>query len=65
MRLSIALESSKVLKSKGLDFAQFGSKVDNSSSDWWTTVQLLEEYLHNIFAKNVVSIRKKNVPGVS
>ena len=57
--------SSKIFKSKGLVFAQFCSKYDNSSSDWWKTVQILEEkYLHQIFAKNVVSIGKKPVAGV-
>ena len=66
MQLSIEIEDFQVFKSKGLDFAQFWSKIDNSSSDWWTTVRILEEkYLHHIFAKNVVSIGKKLVPGVS
>ena len=52
MRLSTKVENSKVLKSKGLVFARFWSKSDNSSSDWWTTVQILKEkYSHHIFAK--------------
>ena len=47
----------KVLKSKGLVFAQFCSKYDNSSSDWWKTVQILEEkYSRHIFVKNVNGI---------
>ena len=59
------IRDSKVLKSKCPVFAQFWSKSDNFSFDWWTTVQILEEkYLHQIFAKNVVSIGKKPVPGV-
>ena len=57
---------SKVLKSKCLVFGQFWSKSDNSSSSWWATVQILKEkYLHHIFAKNVASIGKKPVAGVS
>ena len=59
------IRDSKVLKSKCPVFAQCWSKVDNSSSDWWKTVQILEEkYLHHIFAKNVVSIGQKPVAGV-
>ena len=66
MLLSMEIRDSKVLKSKCPVFAQFWSKSDNFSFDWWTTVQILEEkYLHQIFAKNVVSIGKKPVPGVS
>ena len=66
MLLSMEIRDSKVLKSKCPVFAQFQSKSDNFSFDWWTTVQILEEkYLHQIFAKNVVSIGKKPVPGVS
>ena len=54
-----------ILISWGLVFAQFWSKSDNFSFNWWTTVQILEEkYLHQIFAKNVVSIGKKPVAGV-
>ena len=63
--LSIALGSSKVLKSKILVLAQFWSKSDNSSSDWGTTVQILEEkYSRKIFAKNGISIGKKPERGV-
>ena len=55
----------KVLKSKGQVFAQFCSKYDNSSSDWWKTVQILEEkYSRHIFVENGISIGKKPVAGV-
>ena len=54
----------KVLKSKGLVFAQFCSKYDNSSSDWWKTVQILEEkYSRHIFVHNEAVFGKKPVPG--
>ena len=43
MRLSIELENFQILKSKGLVFAQFWSKYDNSSADWWKTGQNLKE----------------------
>ena len=47
--------SSKICKSKGLVFAHFLSKSENSSSDWWKTVQILKEkYSHQIFAKNAL-----------
>ena len=45
MRLSIELENFQVLKSKGLVFAQFWSKSDNSSSDGWK--------LDKIWRKNI------------
>ena len=66
MRLSIELENFQVLKSKGLVFAQFWSKSDNSSSDGWKTGQnLKEKYSHHIFVKNLTFIgKKKHVPGV-
>ena len=66
MRLSIELENFQVLKSKGLVFAQFWSKYDNSSADWWKTGQnLKEKYSHHIFVQNEAVICKKPVPGVS
>ena len=62
----LKLDISKLIKSKCLVFAQFWSKSGNFSSDWWTTVQILnKKYLHHIFDKNVVSIGNKLVPGVS
>ena len=57
---AIELGSLKVLKSKGLVFAQFWSKSENSFSKWWKTVQKLKEkYCHHIFVKNVTFISKK------
>ena len=57
--------SSKIFKSKGLDFAHFWSKSENSSSDWWTTDQILKEkYSRHIFAKKGVSL-DKNLKGLS
>ena len=56
---------SKVLKSKCLVFAQFWSKYDNSSADWWKTGQnLKEKYSYHIFVQNEAVIGKKPVPGV-
>ena len=53
MRLSIELENFQILKSKGLVFAQFWSKYDNSSADWSKTGQnLKEKYSHHIFVQN-------------
>ena len=53
MRLSIELENFQILKSKGLVFAQFLSKYDNSSDDWSKTGQnLKEKYSHHIFVQN-------------
>ena len=53
MRLSIELENFQILKSEGLVFAQFLSKYDNSSADWWKTGQnLKEKYSHHIFVQN-------------
>ena len=53
MRLSIELENFQILKSKGLVFAQFWSKYDNSSDDWSKTGQnLKEKYSHHIFVQN-------------
>ena len=34
MQLSIELDTSKVFKSNGLFFAQFGSKFENFNSEW-------------------------------
>ena len=49
---AMEIGSFKNFKSKGLVFAQFWSKSENSSSDWWTTDQILKEkYSHHIFAK--------------
>ena len=63
--LSFQLETSQVFKSKGLVFAQFLSKFENSSSDWLTTDQILKEkYSRHIFAKKGVSL-DKNLKGVS
>ena len=53
MRLSIELENFQILKSKGLVFAQYWSKCDNSSDDWSKTGQnLKEKYSHHIFIQN-------------
>ena len=66
MRLSIELENFQILKSKGLVFAQFWSKYDNSSADWWKTGQnLKEKYSHHIFVQNEAVICKKNLLLVS
>ena len=63
--VKMEIRGSKVLKSKGLVFAQFCSKYDNSSSDWWKTVQILEEkYSRHIFVQNEAVIGKKPVEGV-
>ena len=65
MGQEMEIGSSKIFKSKGLVFAQFWSKSENSSSDWWTTDQILKEkYSRHIFAKNGVSIGKKPERGV-
>ena len=59
------LEVSKVFKSKCPVFAQFWSKYDNSSADWWKTGQnLKEKYSYQIFVKNKAVIGKKPVAGV-
>ena len=63
---AIELGRLKVMKSKGIFFAQFWSKSENSISEWWKTVQnLKEKYCHRIFVKNVTFIGKKHVAGVS
>ena len=65
MRLSTQLELSKICKSKGLVFAQFSPKSDNSTFDWWKTLKnLLKIYSNQIFAKNVIFIGEKSVAGV-
>ena len=65
MGQAMEIGSSKIFKSKRLDFAQFWSQFDNSNSDCKTTVQILKEkYSHRIFAKNGVSIGKKPERGV-
>ena len=59
------LEVSKVFKSKCPVFAQFWSKYDNSSADWWKTGQnLKEKYSYHIFVQNEAVIVKKPVAGV-
>ena len=59
------LEVSKVFKSKCPVFAQFWSKYDNSSADWWKTGQnLKEKYSYQIFVQNKAVIGKKPVAGV-
>ena len=65
MGQAMEMGSFKNFKSKGLVFAQFWSKSENSSSDWWTTGQILKEkYSRHIFAKKGVSIDKKPERGV-
>ena len=65
MGQAMEIGSSKIFRSKGLVFAQFWSKSENSSSDWWTTDQILKEkYSRHIFAKKGVSL-DKNLKGVS
>ena len=62
---AIELASLKVLKSKGTFFAQFWSKSENSTFEWWKTLQKLKEkYCHYKYVKNVTFIGKKHVPGV-
>ena len=64
MRLCTQLELSKICKSKGLVFAQFSSESDNSSFDRWKTLKKdLKKYSNTIFAKNGISIGKKNCWG--
>ena len=67
-----AIHSISKFKSKALVFAQFWFKSDESSSHWWTTVQILEEtYLHHIFAKKcgiqknlfLVSVKLQSLTG--
>ena len=63
--LSTQLELSKICKSKGLVFAQFSPKHDNSTFDWWKILKnLLKKYSNQIFAKNVIFIGKKSIAGV-
>ena len=63
--VKMEIRDSKVLKSKCPVFAQFWSKYDNSSADWWKTRQnLKEKYSHHIFVQNEAVIGKKPVPGV-
>ena len=63
--ISTQLELSKICKSKGLVFAQFSPKSDNSTFDWWKTLKnLLKKYSNQIFTKNVIFIGKKSVAGV-
>ena len=65
MWLSTQLELSEICKSKGLVFAQFSPKSDNSTFDWWKTLKnLLKKYSNQIFTKNVIFIGKKSVAGV-
>ena len=65
MWLSTQLELSKICKSKGLVFAQFSPKSDNSTL---TGEKLSKICLKNIptkyLQKNVIFIGKKTVAGV-
>ena len=60
MCLSVALRFWNNWKYKGLVFAQFWSKIYQSSSNWlWTTQIFNEKYRHSIFAKNLGDVGKK------
>ena len=63
--VKMEIRYSKFFNSKCLVFAQFWSKYDNSSADWWKTRQnFKEKYSHHIFVQNEAVIGKKPVPGV-
>ena len=50
-----------IIKNKGLDFAQFWSKPNESAWDRWKTAQTFRgKYLHQVFVKNVVCMDKKH-----
>ena len=65
MRLSVALRIQNIWKCKGLFFAQFWSNMQQSSSNWSYTTQILnEKYRHLIFVKNLGDMVKKCEGGV-
>ena len=54
MKLSMQSETSKVLKSKGLVFAQFWSKFDNFNSEWQKTAKMW-----HLSRKNLLRVTEK------